>query len=104
MRVNPNPMPDLLAALNQTELEVQQSELEISTGKSVNVPSDNPTASALLVENNDQATFTGGYLQSLSSVQGQFSTADSTLTSITSSLQQALSLGVEAGGGTLSTF
>lgn len=102
MRVNPNPMPDLLAALNQTQLEEQQAELQISTGKSVDVPSDNPTAAALLVENNDQATFTGGYLQSLSSVQGQFSTADSTLTSITSSLQQALSLGVEAGDGTLS--
>jgi flagellar hook-associated protein 3 FlgL len=96
-------MPDLLAALNQTQLEVQQAELQISTGKSVNQPSDNPTAAALLVENNDQATFTGGYLQSLSSVQGQFSSADSTLTSITSALQQALSLGVEAGGGTLST-
>ncbi|MGA2353200.1 MAG: flagellar hook-associated protein FlgL [Terriglobales bacterium] len=103
MRVDPNPMPDLLAALNQTQLEVQQAELQISTGKSVNQPSDNPTAAALLVENNDQATFTGGYLQSLSSVQGQFSSADSTLTSITSALQQALSLGVEAGGGTLST-
>jgi flagellar hook-associated protein 3 FlgL len=103
MRVNPNPMPDLLAALNQTQLEEQEAELQISTGKSVNVPSDNPTTAALLVENNDQATFTGGYLQSLTSVQGQFSTADSTLTSITSSLQQALSLGVEAGGGTLSS-
>jgi flagellar hook-associated protein 3 FlgL len=103
VRVDPNPMPDLLAALNQTQLEVQQAELQISTGKSVNQPSDNPTAAALLVENNDQATFTGGYLQSLSSVQGQFSSADSTLTSITSALQQALSLGVEAGGGTLST-
>jgi flagellar hook-associated protein 3 FlgL len=103
VRVNPNPMPDLLAALNQTQLEVQQAELEVSTGRSVNVPSDNPTAAALLIENNDQATFTGGYLQSLTSVQGQFSTADSTLSSITSSLQQALSLGVEAGGGTLST-
>ena len=103
MRVNPNPMPDLLAALNQTQLEVQQAELQISTGKSVNVPSDNPTAAALLIENNDQATFTGGYLQSLTSVQGQFSTADATLSSITSALQQALSLGVEAGGGTLST-
>jgi flagellar hook-associated protein 3 FlgL len=102
MRVNPNPMPDLLAALNQTELEEQQAELQISTGKSVNVPSDNPTAAALLVENNDQATFTGGYLQSISSLQGQFSTADSTLSSINSALQQALTLGVEAGDGTLS--
>jgi len=103
MRVNPNPMPDLLAALNQSELEEQQAELEISTGKSVNEPSDNPTVAALLVEENDQATFTSGYLQSISAVQGQFSTAQSTLNSVTSALQQAISLGVEAGSGTLST-
>ena len=102
MRVNPNPMPDLMAALNQTELEEQQAELQISTGKSVNEPSDNPTAAALLVENNDQATFNTGYLQSISAVQGQLSTASSTLSSVTTALQQALSLGVEAGGGTLS--
>jgi flagellar hook-associated protein 3 FlgL len=103
MRVNPNPMPDLLAALNQTELEEQQAELQISTGKSVNEPSDNPTAAALLVENNDQATFTSGYLQSISAVQGQLSTASTTLGSITTALQQALSLGVEAANGTVSS-
>ncbi len=102
MRVNPNPMPDLLAALNQTQLEEQQAELQISTGKSVNEPSDNPAAAALLIENNDQATFTSGYLQSVSAVQGQLSTASSTLAAITSALQQVISLGVEAGGGTLS--
>src|SRR5208282_5226589 len=101
MRVNPNPMPDLLAALNQTELEDQQAELQISTGKSVNEPSDNPGAAALLVENHDQATFTSGYLQSISSVQGQLSTASSTLASITNALQQALSLGVEAANDTV---
>jgi flagellar hook-associated protein 3 FlgL len=102
MRVNPNPMPDLMAALNQTELEEQQAELQISTGLSVNEPSDNPTAAALLVENNDQATLTSGYLQSISVVQGQLSTADSTLNSINTALQQALSLGVEAANGTMS--
>jgi len=102
MRVNPNPMPDLMAALNQTQLEELQAELQISTGKSVNEPSDNPTAAALLVENNDQAIFNSGYLQSLSAVQGQLATASSTLSSVTTALRQALSLGVEAGGGTLS--
>ncbi len=102
MRVNPNPMPDLLAALNQTELEEQQASLQLSTGRSVNEPSDNPAAAALLVENNDQATFTNGYLQSLSAVQGQLSTADSTLSSVETSLQQAISLGVEGANGTLS--
>ncbi len=102
MRVNPNPMPDLLAALNQTELEAQQAELQISSGKSVNEPSDNPSAAAQLVENNDQATFNSGYLQTLSAVQGQLSTADSTLSSVTTALQQAISLGVEGANGTLS--
>jgi len=102
MRVNPNPMPDLLAALNQTQLEAQEAALQISTGKSVNVPSDNPTAAGLLVENNDQATFNSGYLQSISAVQGQLSTADSTLSSVTSALQQAISLGVEGANGTVS--
>ena len=102
MRVNPNTMPDLLAALNQTKLASQQAETQISTGRSVNAPSDNPAAAAQLIANNDQTTFTAGYLQSLSAVQGQLSTADSTLSSVTTSLQRAISLGVEGANGTLS--
>lgn len=102
MRVNPNPMPDLLAALNKSQLETQQAILEISSGRSVNQPSDNPTAAALLVENNDQATFNSGYLQSIGTVQGQLSTADSTLSSVVTALQRAISLGVEGANGTLS--
>ena len=102
MRVNPNPMPDLLEALNQSQLETQQAMLEISSGRSVNQPSDNPTAAALLVENNDQTTFNSGYLQSIGTVQGQLSTADSTLSSVVTALQRAISLGVEGANGTLS--
>jgi flagellar hook-associated protein 3 FlgL len=68
----------------------------------VNVPSDNPTAAALLVENNDQATFNAGYLQSLAAVQGQLSTADSTLASVVTALQRATTLGIEGANGTLS--
>ncbi|HUB03243.1 MAG TPA: flagellar hook-associated protein FlgL [Terriglobales bacterium] len=102
MRVNPNLMPDLLAALGQTKLEEQQDELELATGSSVNVPSDNPVAAALLVENNDQATFNASYLQSLATVNGQLSTADSTLNSVVTTLQRAISLGVEGANGTLS--
>ncbi len=102
MRVNPNPMPDLLEALNQSQLETQQAMLEISSGRSVNQPSDNPTAAALLIENNDQATFNSGYLQSIGTVQGQLSTADSTLSSVVTALQRGISLGVEGANGTLS--
>src|ERR1035438_5192381 len=102
MRVDPNSMPDLLAALNQSQLEAQQAELEIASGRSVNVPSDDPTAAALLVQANDQATFTSGYLRSISAVQGQLATASSTLSSFNTSLQQALTLGIEAANGTVS--
>jgi flagellar hook-associated protein 3 FlgL len=102
MRVNPYPMPDLLAALNQTQLKTQQAMIELSSGRSVNVPSDNPAAAALLVANNDEATFNSGYLQTLTSVQGKVSTADSTLSSVVTALQRAISLGVEGANGTLS--
>ena len=102
MRINPYPLPDLLAALNQTELQSQQAQFEIASGRSVNTPSDNPASAALLVENNDQATFTNGYLKSLSAVQGQLSTGDSTLSSVVTSLQRVITLGVEGGNGTLS--
>jgi len=102
MRVNPNPMPDLLAALNQSKLATQQATLELSTDRSVNQPSDNPNNAALLVVNNDQATFNAGYLQSISAVQGQLSTADSTLSSVVAALQQATNLGIEAANGTMS--
>src|SRR5208337_2842321 len=102
MRVNPNPMPYLLAALNQSKLATQQATLELSTDRSVNQPSDNPNNAALLVVNNDQATFNAGYLQSISAVQGQLSTADSTLSSVVAALQQATNLGIEAANGTMS--
>jgi len=102
MRVNPYPMPDLLAALNQAELEAQQDMMEISTGRSVNEPSDNPVAAGLLVENNDEATFNAGYLQNLTTINGQFSAADSALSSVETALQRAITLGVQGATGTLS--
>jgi flagellar hook-associated protein 3 FlgL len=102
MRVNPYPMPDLVAALNQAEQADEQVTLELSSGKSVNEPSDDPTAAALLVQNNDETTFNASYLQTLSSINGQLSDADSTLSSIQTALQQAISLGVQGANGTLS--
>jgi flagellar hook-associated protein 3 FlgL len=102
MRVNPNPIPDLLAALNRTRQDTQQALLEMSTGRRVNQPSDDPAAAALLIDNHDRTTFTARYLQSLASIQGQFQTADSALSSVVLALQRALTLGIEGANGTLS--
>ena len=100
MRVNPNPMPDMLAALNRSRQETLTALQEMSTGRRVNQPSDDPAAAALLVDNHDRTTFTARYLQSLTSLQGQFETADSTLSSVVLALQRALTLGVQGGNGT----
>ncbi len=102
MRVNPNLGPDLLASLNQTRQTTQDALLELSTGRRVNKPSDDPAASAILVQNHDATTFTARYLQTLSSIQGQFQTADSALSSVISELNRAIVLGVEGANGTLS--
>jgi flagellar hook-associated protein 3 FlgL len=101
MRVNPLPNPDLLAAIENTQQEIQTDEQQISTGRSVNVPSDNPVAAALLAQNADQISQTDQFQRSLGSVQGEIQNADSSLNSVITSLQQAIDLGVEGANGTL---
>jgi flagellar hook-associated protein 3 FlgL len=101
MRVNPNPMSDLLAAVEQTQQQINTDLLQISSGESVNLPSDDPAAAALLVQNANQTSETDQYLRSISSVQGEMQTADSALSSVVTALQRAISLGVEGANGTL---
>src|SRR5271168_3803820 len=95
MRVNPNPYPDLLAAVAQTQQQIQTDEQQIASGRSVNVPSDNPAAAASLVQNADQTSQADQFERSIGSVQGEMESADSTLNSVITALQQAISLGVE---------
>jgi len=102
MRVNPNLTPDLLAALNLTRQSTQHALLQLASGRRVNQPSDDPAASAILVDNHDQFTFTNRYVQTLSSIQAQFQTADSAISSVVSSITQALALGVQAANSPLS--
>src|SRR5215468_964717 len=103
MRVNPNTLPDLLAALSQTQQQINTDLLEIATGRSVNVPSDDPAAAALLVQNADHTSRDDQFLRSISSIQGEMQTGDSTLSSLVTVLQRAISLGVEGANGTLNS-
>jgi flagellar hook-associated protein 3 FlgL len=102
MRVNPNPYPDILAAVERTQQQVNTDEQEIASGQSVNVPSDNPAAAASLVQNADQTAQADQYQRSIGSIQGEIQSADSSLNSVTTALQQAISLGVEGANGTVS--
>ncbi len=102
MRVNPNIAPDLLNNLNQIELQQQQAEIQLSSGRRVNMPSDDPAAAAADVENQAQQSSTDQYLQNTSSLEGLLQTADSTLSSVVTSLNQAVSLGTQGANGGLS--
>jgi flagellar hook-associated protein 3 FlgL len=103
MRVNPDPTPDILSAIWQTQTQAQTALEQLSTGKRVNRPSDDPAASATEVQNLAQENRIDQYLQSVGSIRAQFQTADSTLSTMVTSLNRAVSLGVEAGNGSLSS-
>jgi flagellar hook-associated protein 3 FlgL len=101
MRINPDPYPDILSSVEQTQQQIYTDEQQIASGQSVNVPSDNPAAAAVLVQNADQTSQADQFQRSIGSVQGEIQSADSTLNSVVESLQQAISLGVEGANGTV---
>jgi flagellar hook-associated protein 3 FlgL len=101
-RVNPYPTPDLLAALDQLQRQQTNATLELATGSSINKPSDDPSGAAQLTKINDLNSQVDSFQRSISSISGQFSTADSTFSSVVTVLQRAISLGVEGANGTLS--
>jgi flagellar hook-associated protein 3 FlgL len=102
IRVNPYPLPDLLAALQQLKQQGNTANLELATGSKINKPSDDPAGAAQLVKINAQSSQVDSYQRSISSVTGELSTADATLNSVTTALQRAIGLGVEGANGTLS--
>ena len=100
MRVNPNLVPDILAALQQSQTTLNTALQQVSTGKSVTVPSDNPAASAEMVQNTIETGEVDQYTQNVSGTLTMVQTADSALGSVVSSLTQAISLGTEGANGT----
>lgn len=102
MRVNPNLLPDLLSALSQTQRQINTDLMQVSSGQTVSVPSDNPAAAGMLVRNADQTAETDQFLHSAGSISGEMQNADSALSSVVTALQRAISLGVEGANGTLS--
>jgi flagellar hook-associated protein 3 FlgL len=102
IRVNPYPLPDLLAALADTKQQQNTSSLDLATGTRINKPSDDPAGAAQMVINTAQSSQADSFLRSITSVNGLLHTADSTLSSVVTALQRAISLGVEGANGTLS--
>jgi flagellar hook-associated protein 3 FlgL len=91
-----------LAALEQLQRQQSNATLELATGSRINQPSDDPAGAAQLAKINDLSSQVVSFQRSISSISGQFSTADSTFSTVVTVLQRAISLGVEGATGTLS--
>jgi flagellar hook-associated protein 3 FlgL len=100
MRIDPNLVPDILADLQQSQVSLNTALQEVSTGKSVNQPSDNPSASAAMVQNTIETGDVDQYTQNVTSVLSTVQSASSALSNVTTSLTQAVSLGTEGANGT----
>ncbi len=102
MRVNPNPTADILASIALAQQNQETALAQLASGRRVNVPSDDPAAAAVLSLNHARASQANQFLQVISGVSARLQVADSTLGSVVSSLDRAISLGIEGGGSTLS--
>lgn len=103
LRIAPNLYNTLLAAVSVDRNRINTDLQQVSTGQALNLPSDNPAATAALIENKTEAASIDQFTQSISTVQGSLQTADTALGSVVNSLNQALSIGTEGASGTNST-
>lgn len=103
MRVNSNLVPNILADLQQTQSAVNTALQEVSTGKRVTQPSDDAGASAAMVQNTIDTANNDQYTQNITTLQTTVQAASSALSTVVSSLTQAVSLGTEGSNGTNSS-
>jgi flagellar hook-associated protein 3 FlgL len=101
MRITSNDTSDLLAAINTIRQQQNQQIEQLSTGKRVNQPSDDPAAAAMATQDTAYSAQEDAFLSNVSGLTSQLQTIDSTLSSVITNLNQAISLGVEGGTGTM---
>ena len=102
MRISPYITQTELNAMSAADQAEQTALLQLTTGKRVNVASDDPSAAAREVAIASQSGNCDQFLRSISSISAELQTADSALSSGVTALQQAISLGVEGANGTMS--
>lgn len=102
MHITPNIIPNILANLQQSQATLNTALQQVSTGLRVTVPSDDPTASAAMVQNTIETGNVDQYTKNISTVLASVESASSVLSNVVTALTQAVSLGTEGANGTSS--
>jgi flagellar hook-associated protein 3 FlgL len=103
IRVNPNIVPDLVAGIQTVRQQINTADSELASGRTINQPSDNPSGTAALVLNHDAQDSADTFQRNIGDLQNTLQIADSALNSAVTALNQAISVGVEAGNSDLSS-
>lgn len=91
---------DILAEINQSQDTLDNTEQQLSTGLSINKPSDNPYGAALAIQLNGRLSQLNTYSSNITDATAWNQTAGSAITTIQSETQRAQELVVEASNGT----
>ena len=98
-----NMVPDMEYNLNQSQQSLAVALQQVTTGLRVNQPSDDPGAAATMTISLASSATVDQYTANISSVTSQMQTADSSFSSIVTSLNTAVTLGTSGAGATVST-
>jgi len=103
MRItNRNLMSNYLSNLNNNLSNMQKIENQLSSGKEISKPSDNPYLATRIMNLNNSISQNEKYKTNIEDSQGWVDTTDAALQSVTDVLQRVRELTVQAANGTLS--
>jgi flagellar hook-associated protein 3 FlgL len=91
---------NLLANINQSMDRIATTQQELSTGKKINQPSDNPYGTSLALQLNNELGGLNDYSDNVSDGTGWTQAGNAALSDITNAVQRIRELTVEAANGT----
>ena len=93
----------VLGSINNIQDQLANTQEQLSTGLSINQPSDDPYGASLAIQLKNELSGLGNYNSSITDGQAWASAADTSMQNIMSMLQRAQELTVQASNGSLSS-
>ena len=91
---------NLLSNINQALDRIDTTQLELSTGRKINQPSDNPYGTSLALQLNNQIANLNSYSNNVTDGTGWAQAGNAALSDITNAVQRIRELVVQASNGT----
>jgi flagellar hook-associated protein 3 FlgL len=91
---------NLLANINQAMDRIDTTQQELSTGRKINQPSDNPYGTSLALQLNNQLANLDSYSNNVTDGTGWAQAANASLSDVTNAVQRIRELVVQAANGT----